>query len=158
MTTTTIVIPVYNEDPYVFRLALRSWLANRPTELIAVIDHSDEKCLQIFQEFQSGLVDYAFWDTKLQLIVTKKSGKRPALVDGILAATGEIVFLVDSDTIWAENVLVNSLAPFADPKVGGVTIRQNVWQPGSIAQRVFDVYLDIRYSDEVRYLTAFGEP
>ncbi|CAN5681313.1 hypothetical protein BH10CHL1_BH10CHL1_35990 [soil metagenome] len=157
MTTTSMVIPVYNENPDVFRLALRSWLANRPTELIAVIDHSDEQCIQIFKEFQQGRVEYAFWDTKLELIITKKPGKRPALVDGILVATGEIVFLVDSDTIWAEDVLVNSVAPFEDPKVGGVTIRQNVWQPSSVAQRVFDVYLDIRYSDEVRYLTAFGD-
>ncbi len=157
MTTTSIVIPVYNENPDVFRLAMRSWLANRPTELIAVIDHSDEQCISIFKEFQQGLVQYAFWDTKLQLIVTKKPGKRPALVDGILVATGEIVFLVDSDTIWAEDVLVNSVTPFEDPAVGGVTIRQNVWQPSSVAQRVFDVYLDIRYSDEVRYLTAFGD-
>jgi cellulose synthase/poly-beta-1,6-N-acetylglucosamine synthase-like glycosyltransferase len=157
MTSTSIVIPVYNENPDVFRLALRSWLANRPTEIIAVIDHSDEQCIQIFQEFQKGLVDYAFWETKLELIITKKPGKRPALVDGILVATGDIVFLVDSDTIWAENVLINSLAPFEDPAVGGVTIRQNVWQPKSVAQRVFDVYLDIRYSDEVRYLTAFGD-
>ena len=157
LTTTSIVIPVYNENPDVFRIALRSWLNNRPTELIAVIDHSDEKCIKIFQEFQNGLVDYAFWDTKLALIITKKPGKRPALVDGTRAATGEIVFLVDSDTIWAEDVLINTLAPFADPEVGGVTIRQNVWHPSSIAQRVFDVYLDIRYADEVRYLTAFGD-
>ena len=157
LATTSIVIPVYNENPDVFRLALRSWLNNRPTELIAVIDHSDTKCIQIFQEFQQGLVDYAFWETKLELIITKKPGKRPALVDGTLAATGDIVFLVDSDTIWADNVLINTIAPFADPKVGGVTIRQNVWHPSSIAQRVFDVYLDIRYADEVRYLTAFGD-
>ncbi len=157
MTTTTVIVPVYNENPDVFRMALRSWLVNRPTELIGVIDHTDEKCIRIFEEFQQRLTDYAFWDTKLVLIVTKKPGKRPALVDGILAATSEIVFLVDSDTIWAEDVLVNSIAPFADPAVGGVTIRQNVWQPSSVAQRVFDVYLDIRYADEVRYLTAFGD-
>ena len=56
MTTTTVVIPVYNEDPYVFRLALRSWLANRPTELIAVIDHSDEKCIQSEYSYSASLL------------------------------------------------------------------------------------------------------
>jgi len=155
--TTSLVIPVYNEVPDVFRTALRSWLANHPTEIIAVIDHSDEKCLQIFREFQETGVSYSFWNTELKLIVTKTPGKRPALVDGTRAATGDIVFMVDSDTIWAEDVLINAIAPFKDPTVGGVTTRQNVWRPNSVAQKVFDVYLDIRYSDEVRYLTAFGD-
>ncbi len=157
MATTSIVIPVYNENPDVFRLALRSWLTNRPTEIIAVIDHSDEQCLAIYREFQASGVAYSFWKTDLKLVITKKPGKRPALVDGTREATGDIVFLVDSDTIWDEDVLVTAIAPFVNPKVGGVTTRQNVWQPNSIAQRVFDVYLDIRYADEVRYLTAFSD-
>jgi parallel beta-helix repeat protein len=154
MTTTSVITPVYNENPEVFLMALRSWAANKPSEIIAVIDYTDEKCIQTFTEFEQEAATTGVVATKL--IITKKPGKRPALVDGALAAIGEIVFLVDSDTIWSEDVLVKAIAPFEDPDVGGVTTRQNVLNPRTIAQRLFDVYLDIRYLDEIRFLAVLG--
>lgn len=151
---TSLVIPVYNEVPDVFRAALRSWAANKPTEIIAVIDHSDQQCMQIFREFEQECASSAL---ELKMIITKKPGKRPALVDGMMRSSGEIIFLVDSDTIWAPDVLVNAIAPFVDPAVGGVTTRQSVLAPNALAQRLFDVYLDIRYIDEIRFLAAFED-
>ena len=155
MTTTSVVTPVYNENPEIFLMALRSWAVHKPSEIIAVIDYTDEKCIQAFTDFERELATTGA--TATRLIITKKPGKRPALVDGTLAATGEIVFLVDSDTIWAEDVLVNAIAPFEDPEVGGVTTRQNVLNPRTMAQRLFDVYLDIRYMDEIRFLAVLGD-
>lgn len=151
---TSVITPVYNEAPDVFRAALHSWAVNRPTEIIAVIDQADERCMQIFREFAQ---EWAGSDVQTKLIVTKKPGKRPALVDGMMGSSGAILFLVDSDTIWAADVLVNAVAPFVDPTVGGVTTRQRVLAPKALAQRLFDVYLDIRYIDEIRFLTAFGD-
>ena len=151
---TSVVTPVYNETPDVFLAALRSWAVNKPTEIIAVIDHSDTRCMQIFQDF---ITECSGNGIELKMIITKKPGKRPALVDGMLRSSGEIIFLVDSDTIWDRDVLVHSVAPFVDPSVGGVTTRQNVLAPNSVAQRLFDLYLDIRYNDEIRFLTAFGD-
>lgn len=151
---TSVVTPVYNETPDLFRAALRSWADNRPTEIIAVIDHSDQACQQIFRKF---MAEYRGSPIEFKLIVTQKPGKRPALVDGMLRSSGEIIFLVDSDTIWAADVLVHAVAPFVDQRVGGVTTRQNVLAPHSTAQRLFDLYLDIRYVDEIRFLTAFGD-
>ncbi|MEZ4735123.1 MAG: glycosyltransferase [Caldilineaceae bacterium] len=153
-TTTAVITPVYNEDPELFRAALRSWAANGPTEIIAVIDHTDTRCMEQYKEFEA---ECAGSPLILKMLITQTPGKRPALVDGILAATSEIVFLVDSDTIWDPDVLPKALAPFTEPEVGGVTMRQRVWNPHSTAQRIFDVYLDIRYIDEIRFLTAFGD-
>jgi len=153
-TTTAIVTPVYNEEPELFRSALRSWAVNGPNEIIAVIDHTDTRCMEQFREFEA---ECAGTSLILKMLITQTPGKRPALADGILAATSEIVFLVDSDTIWDPDVLPKALAPFIDPEVGGVTLRQRVWHPHSTAQRIFDVYLDIRYIDEIRFLTAFGD-
>ena len=34
----SIVTPVYNEDPKIFLKALKSWILNRPKEIIGVID------------------------------------------------------------------------------------------------------------------------
>ena len=151
---TSVVTPVYNETPDVFRAALRSWAVNQPTEIIAVIDHSDERCMQVFREFAA---ECAGSRVEVKMIITKKPGKRPALVDGMMRSSGEIIFLVDSDTIWDKDVLIHAVAPFVDPRVGGVTTRQNVLAPNSTAQRLFDLYLDIRYVDEIRFLTAFGD-
>jgi len=152
--STAVVTPVYNEDPELFRAALRSWAANQPKEIIAVIDHTDTRCMAQFREFEEEI---AHAPIELKMMITKTPGKRPALADGILVATSDVVFLVDSDTVWDPDVLPKALAPFIDPEVGGVTIRQRVLGPNSTAQRIFDVYLDIRYIDEIRFLTAFGD-
>jgi len=145
----SIVTPVYNEDPDVFRQALASWRANNPLEIIAVIDHTDEKCIKEFEEF-SHQFDQA------KLIVTEKPGKRPALADGIRVASGEIIALVDSDALWGKLVLREALRPFADPKVGGTAVRQNVLNPQNLAQNIFDIQLDLRFFDEIMGLNVAG--
>ncbi|MCB9432828.1 MAG: glycosyltransferase [Ardenticatenaceae bacterium] len=149
-TTISLVIPVYNEDPVVFRQALDSWAHENPDEIIAVIDHSDTKCNEVFRDFARTFAG-------ARMIVTKKPGKRPALVDGMLAATSEIVALVDSDTIWEAGVLPKLLVPFANPEVGGVGTRQSVLKPETLAQKLFDIHLDSRYFDEIRFLAAAGD-
>jgi hyaluronan synthase len=154
-TTTSIITPVYNEDPQTFRNALESWLINGPNEIIAVIDYTDEVCIQEFRKFEEACAATGAVTTKL--IITRKPGKRAALVDGAQVASGEIVFLVDSDTMWEKDVLVKAIAPFEDPEVGGVTTRQNVLAPKTVAQRLFDLYLDIRYLEEIRFLAAAGD-
>jgi cellulose synthase/poly-beta-1,6-N-acetylglucosamine synthase-like glycosyltransferase len=146
----SIIIPVYNENPIVFKKALSSWKANRPFEIIAVIDYSDISSIEIFKKFARS-------NSNAQLIITEKPGKRAALVDGIQIAKGEIVALVDSDTIWSLHVLNDALPPFIDPHVAGVTTRQNVLHPKTLAQRLFDIQLDSRYFDEYPFLGAAGD-
>ena len=147
--TVSVVTPVYNEDPEVFRQALASWRANNPLEIIAVIDHTDEKCIREFEKFS-----YQFKQAKL--IVTEKPGKRPALADGIRVASGEIIALVDSDAFWRRAMLREALRPFADPKVGGTAVRQNVLNPQALAQNIFDIQLDLRFFDEIMALNTAG--
>ena len=148
-TTVSLVIPVYNEEPELFQRALESWAHENPDEIIAVIDHSDKACTKLFREFAQTFAG-------ARLIITKKPGKRPALVDGIQAAKSEIVALVDSDTIWEAGVLTKLLIPFADSEVGGVGTRQSVLAPETLAQKLFDIHLDSRYFDEIRFLAAAG--
>lgn len=146
----SIITPVYNEHPDVFRKALASWKKNKPKEIIAVIDYSDKTCIDIFKKF-------ARTSKNAVLIVTKKPGKRPALADGIAKATSEIVALVDSDTIWDENVIRFGLSPFNDKKVAGVATYQSVLEPKTFAQKIFDVQLDLRYMQEYPFLAAAGD-
>lgn len=162
--STSVVLPVYKEDPTYFRKTLQSIANEQPDEIIAVIDQGDHACIAVFEQFQRAQPQ------QRHLIVTPKPGKRAALVDGIRRAQGDIVILVDSDVVWEPGVLPKILAPFADPevgnKVGGVGTRQNVelpawrWQPEAIsvyiAARIFDLYLDMRYLDEMRFLGRQG--
>jgi len=146
----SVVTPVYNENPKVFRQALQSWQANNPQEIIAVIDSTDTRCIQEFNEFAKQYPE-------AKLIITETPGKRPALATGIKAAKGEIIALVDSDTIWEKSLLNKALSPFSDPMVGGVTTRQNVLEPKTIAQHIFDIQLDLRYLEEMPFVATTSD-
>src|SRR3989339_2267068 len=147
--TVSIITPVYNETPEVFTLALNSWVKNKPSEIIAVIDYTDYKCIDVFKNFSAQF-------KKSVLIITKTPGKREALADGIRKAKGKIVALVDCDTIWDEDVLKNGLCPFNDPTVGGVATNQAVLKPLTLAQRAFAILLDLRYNDDMPFLSVSG--
>lgn len=146
----SLITPVYNEDPKVFKKALESWKINKPSEIIAVIDHTDKSSIEIFRQFSKSFQN-------ARLIITEKPGKREALADGIKAAKYEIVALVDSDTFWEKDVILSTLPPFADPKIAGVTTRQNVLTTQTLAQKIFDIQLDLRYFDEFPFLAAAGD-
>jgi hyaluronan synthase len=145
----TIVTPVYNEDPALFRRALDSWLANAPDRIIAVIDVTDTRCLAV-----------ANADPRITVIPIDIPGKRPALAAGVDACTSEIVVLVDSDVLWEDDVLAKLKMPFADPQIGGVGTRQHMHptngRRATLWERLADIYLDIRYSDEVPATTRWG--
>jgi hyaluronan synthase len=144
--TTSVITPVYKEDPVIFRQAIESWRANRPDEILAVIDVTDKACIEIASEYPDVTV-----------MITDKPGKRPALVDGIRAAASEIVVLVDSDVIFEPGVIRRVLCPFTDPKIGGVGTRQKVYVRDTVWQRIADVFLDVRYEDEAPALTRMGQ-
>jgi len=148
--TFSVVAAVYNEDPVFFKKALNSWKQDYPNEIIAVIDHSDKSSIRIFKEFSQTFKN-------ARLIVTKTPGKRPALADGIKAARGEIIALVDSDTVWEENMRFKIMAPFADPSVGGISTRQEVSDANTISRKLFNIQLSNRYFNEYPFLARTGD-
>lgn len=140
-TTTSVVVPAYREDPDILIRCLRSWLAEDPTEVIVVPDLADREVIERLQ-----LVA----DARLRVIPFAHEGKRSALGVGMRAASSEIIILSDSDTEWRRGLIDAVVAPFADPKVGGVGTRQNVYQPEtSVWRRLADWMIDIRYLDYV---------
>jgi cellulose synthase/poly-beta-1,6-N-acetylglucosamine synthase-like glycosyltransferase len=140
----TVVTPVYQEDPAVFRAALESWLGNGPEEVICVVDVTDSSSLAIAAEYD------------VTVIPTPVPGKRDALRVGWEAASTPLVALVDSDTVWAPDVAWHVSMPFADPVVGGVGTRQNVRAPRTLWQHLNDMFLDYRYFDELASQTVVG--
>jgi hyaluronan synthase len=148
--TTSVVIPSYREDPDILSECLDTWLAENPDEVIVVPDLKDAEVIQ-------RLYDRAARDPRLKVIPFAHTGKRSALGAGIRRASQEILVLADSDTRWEPGLLAAVLAPFADPKVGGVGTRQNAYQPRTSAwRRVADWMIDVRYLDYVRAQARAG--
>ena len=90
------------------------------------------------------------------MVITDVPGKRDALRRGWEVASTPLVALVDSDVVWATDVADQVCMPFVDPRVGGVSTRQNVYNPRGFLQRVNDMFLDYRYFDENAAQTAAG--
>ena len=150
--TLTVVTPVYNEDEALFKQAMDSWIANGVTEIIAVIDKTNTRHIMNFERLYSHCKD-----VKCRLVVTAKPGKRTALCDGIARSKGDLVALVDSDTVWDENVRANTLMFFNDPKMGGVTVSQRISNPNTLSNILFDMLLWNRYHEEVPFLLGLGK-
>jgi cellulose synthase/poly-beta-1,6-N-acetylglucosamine synthase-like glycosyltransferase len=140
-TTTSVVVPSFREDPDVLERCLDSWLRQCPTEVIVVLDIGDTEAFARLT---------ARDEPRLSVISFPHRGKRSALGVGIRAARGEIVVLCDSDTSWQPALLSALQMPFADPAVGAVGTRQNVYMPtSSIWRRIADWIIDLRYMDYV---------
>ncbi len=141
----SVVVPVYQEDPDLFATAIESWLANQVSEIILVIDESDNACLAVARRYP------------VTVLITDVPGKRDALRRGWTAASAELVALVDSDTVWAPDVAAEVCKPFADPRIGGVGTRQSVYGSKGFLARITDMYLDCRYFDENASQTLIGQ-
>jgi len=141
----SVVVPTYQEDPAIFAAAIESWLANDVEEVILVIDASDTTCQEIASRYP------------VTVVITDVPGKRDALRRGWRAARTELVALVDSDTIWADDVAVEVCKPFADPRIGGVGTRQSVYGSTGFLARITDMFLDHRYFDENASQSLLGQ-
>jgi hyaluronan synthase len=146
--TTTVIVPVYREGEELFRRVLASVRENEPTELIAVVDGGDRNLVDVASE----LCD--------RVLAIPKSGKRAAIAAGLGASDPDthVVVVLDSDTIWAEGALRELLRPFADPRVGGVTPRQAIFDArANSVRKLADWLEDLRYHVAVPAQSVFGQ-
>jgi hyaluronan synthase len=144
----SVIVPVYNEPEALFRRVLASVVANRPSELIAVVDGGDAGIAGVAAEY---------CDRVLRI---PKSGKRVAIDAGLRASdpATDVVIVLDSDTVWAPGALREMLRPFADPRVGGVTPRQAIFDAdANPVRRLANWMEDIRYHLTVPAQSVFGQ-
>lgn len=152
--TVTVVTPVYNEDPHLFEEAMQSWIDNGVNEIIAVIDKTNTRHIV---HFEHKYVRNAKIKTKCRLVVQPTKGKRAALCDGIESAKGDLIALVDSDTVWDKDVLEKTLPYFLNRQIGGATLTQRVKNPDNLATVIFDIMLWSRYQEEIPSLLGVGK-
>ncbi|TBN56855.1 glycosyltransferase [Glaciihabitans arcticus] len=118
--TTSVVVPVLDEPEDLFRDVLARMVAQRPGEIIVVINGAPNPTLERISEEFAPLVRW---------VHTPIPGKRNAVMIGTEMSTGDITVLVDSDTVWTDGTLAELVKPFADESVGGVTTRQRILEP-----------------------------
>lgn len=144
----TVLVPVFHEPHDVFRRVLESVRAEGPHELIVVVDGGDPDLAALAA------------DRCDHVLRVPKAGKRAAIAAGLAASdpTTDVVVVVDSDTVWAPGALGELLRPFADPRVGGVTPRQRIFDVGDDpVRRLADWIEDLRYLLTVPAQSVFGQ-
>lgn len=76
---------------------------------------------------------------------------------GLVKTGDEIFHLIDSDTIPADDKVASELVrPFADPRIGGVTTAQYVYQPQYFWQHVMQIFETIRTYGSQAFMSLFG--
>lgn len=145
---TSVIIPVVDEPEGVFREVLSSITKQRPYQVIVVINGPKNKTLEkIARKYK-----------KVQVLWTPVAGKRNAVRLGLEKAAGEIIALVDSDTIWTKDTLKELVKPFADGEVGGVTTRQKIMQPNrNLITRFSSLMEEIRAEGSMKAMSATGK-
>ena len=114
--STTVVVPVVDEPVDLFRQVLGRVVGQGPDQVVVVINGPRNLALE---EVVAGF-------PSIQCEWTSVAGKRNAVRVGVEMAHGDVVVLLDSDTLWTPGTLHELVKPFADPTVGGVTTAQRI--------------------------------
>jgi len=144
--TTSVIVPVVDEPENSFREVLARIVEQRPTEVIVVINGPRNVALEKICA-----------DVGVEWRWTETAGKRNALRLGVGLSSGEITVLVDSDTLWTPGTLAELVKPFRDPRVGGVTTRQRILEPGrTMLTRFADWLENVRAEYSLPAMSVLG--
>ena len=132
----SVIIPVYNEDPHLFKACVDSIVANNPDEIIIANDEFSNNSMEFLDSFGYENI----------VLITSKHGKRRAMADGCKAAKHNIIVYSDSDSIWRHNTKEELLRGFYSGDIAGVGTRQLVLNANkSIARRIANFMLNTKY-------------
>ena len=111
----TAVIPAYNEEKTISATVKSVLSADyKKLDVIVVDDGSKDKTYEILQK--------EFGDNPRVRIITKQNGgKYSALNEGIAAAKGEFLLLIDADTVVAKDCVKLMVPRFTDKRVAAVS-------------------------------------
>jgi cellulose synthase/poly-beta-1,6-N-acetylglucosamine synthase-like glycosyltransferase len=109
----TVIVPAYNEAANI-AATVRSLVASDypSVEVIVVDDGSTDGTADIVRSL--GL-------RNVRVVRQSNAGKPAALNTGIARAMGDLIVLVDGDTVFEPDAVGRLVQPFADPQVGGVS-------------------------------------
>ena len=143
-----MIVPVYNESEAVFRRVAGERGRERPDRA----DRGRRRRRPRDRRDRRGVLR--------PRAAAPKVGKRVAIAAGLRESdpATDVVVVLDSDTVWTPGALREMLRPFADPRVGGVTPRQAIFDVGdNPVRRLADWMEDIRYHLTVPAQSVFGQ-
>jgi len=110
----SVVIPAHNEEKTIEATVLSVLESNYPNfEVIVVNDGSTDATEQVLLPYASA--------GKIVLLSRLQGGKAAAVNTGILAATGEIIVVIDADVLIERDVISKLAVHFDDPTVAAVS-------------------------------------
>jgi cellulose synthase/poly-beta-1,6-N-acetylglucosamine synthase-like glycosyltransferase len=114
----TVVIPSLDGDTEELRGTIRTVLENEPHEVMLVTIHANvEKAERMAATINSK---------KIRVLSIPKANKRHQMCAALPWVTTEITIFADDDVSWPKRLLPWMLAPFKDPKMGGVGTNQRL--------------------------------
>src|SRR6185312_2672173 len=121
----TVIIPAYNEGAMVARTIASvadARYAHGRLEIFVVDDGSVD---DTWQHIERAAAQYPGLVTPLRF--ERNRGKRAALEAGFRRARGEVLVTIDSDSVIEPDTLLAMAGAFADPKVGAVAGKVDVF-------------------------------
>jgi len=129
----TVLIPVKNEEKVIastVRSVLSSYYPSDKLDVIVINDGSSDGTQLELEALKTAT-------TRLTIErFPKNKGKRAALEFGFTHARGEIVVVVDSDTVVRPNCIMEIVKPLSDPAVAGVSGHTDVSDPQSALEKM----------------------
>lgn len=117
-TDVTVVIPTIHDNFDELRPSLESILATQPHEMIMVTT-ADK-----FDDLQR--VATTLSSRNIRIFCTQYANKRIQVCEALPKITTPITIMADDDVTWPSTMMPWILAPFEDPKIGGVGTCQRV--------------------------------
>ncbi|MGD1118815.1 MAG: glycosyltransferase [Dehalococcoidales bacterium] len=148
----SVIIPVYNQEILIEKVVnaiFRSTYKN--LEVVAVNDGSKDNTGQVLDAL-------AVQNPQLRVVHKPNGGKRTAVAAGFYAARGNIVVLIDSDSIVDKYAIEEFMKVFsANPRVGGVVGNGKVLNADkNLLTRCQDVWYDYSFNIHKTTESTFG--
>ncbi len=150
----SVIIPAFNEGPMVERSIRSVADAEYPRdrlEIIVVDDGSRDDTL-----FHMRKLRRTYPELVRVLHFPGNQGKRAALRAGFLAAAGDVVLTVDSDSEMGPDTLRRMVAPFANARVGAVAGRIRVLNRDTFIGRMLEVQFTLSFDFARAAQSAYG--
>ncbi len=127
----SVIIPAWNEENCIQRTvnSVNKLDYKNIKEIIVVNDGSTDNTLKILTALKKDIPN-------LRILNKKNSGKADSLNQAIKIAKGELICIVDSETVVRKNALSKTVGYFDDQKMGAVTVPILIRNPKNLLARL----------------------
>ena len=148
----SIIIPIYNQVNLISEvISTISRSSYKNFEIIAVNDGSTDGTREVLEELKNKIKN-------LKVIHKKNSGKRKAVGTGFKNSKGEIIILIDSDSLLHRDAIKEFVKAFnKDPKIGGVVANVKALNESkNLLTKIQDIWYDYQFNIHKTVESFFG--